>query len=154
MFLLRPDKQKDLYDIRMVIIISQICPKTSKNIFLQNIAPRATANPTDLSARNAEHLRQVTIRFTGRTARKAGKCAHDARLARNRKIGVHAYNASCHSERSEESQKIDRRANFLYDNAIIAGSSKGRTWDFESQYLGSIPSPAAIFVHAAEMLSG
>gem|GEM_PF-5859810 len=24
-----------------------------------------------------------------------------------------------------------------------AGSSKGRTWDFESQYLGSNPSPAA-----------
>ena len=25
----------------------------------------------------------------------------------------------------------------------IAGSSKGRTWAFEAQYLGSIPSPAA-----------
>ena len=49
----------------------------------------------------------------------------------------------CHSEQSEEShKKIDQEVNFLYDNAIIAGSSKGRTWDFESQYLGSIPSPA------------
>ena len=49
----------------------------------------------------------------------------------------------CHSERSEESQqKIDRRANFLYDNTIIAGSSNGRTWAFEAQYLGSSPSPA------------
>jgi predicted GIY-YIG superfamily endonuclease len=27
---------------------------------------------------------------------------------------------------------------------IAAGSSNGRTWDFESQYLGSTPSPAAM----------
>ena len=40
--------------------------------------------------------------------------------------------------------KIDRRVNFLYDNAIIAGSSNGRTWAFEAQYLGSSPSPAAL----------
>ena len=38
--------------------------------------------------------------------------------------------------------KIDRKVNFLYDNAVIAGSSNGRTWAFEAQYLGSNPSPA------------
>ena len=32
---------------------------------------------------------------------------------------------------------------FLYYSRIIAGSSNGRTWAFEAQYLGSSPSPAA-----------
>ena len=51
-----------------------------------------------------------------------------------------------------ENKKIDLMAIFLYYNRIIAGSSNGRTWAFEAQYLGSSPSPAAVSLDTAAEL--